>query len=270
MLNQAKFRPHGLHFAADGKPEYESAIRWIYEPGSFTPIARYEKGLLHYAVTDTVGRVQELLTEDGLIVWKGKQQLWGREEGINKDDAPTCRLRFPGQYEDAESGLYYNHFRHYDCGTGQYLCADPIGLKGGLNLYQYAPNPLSWIDPLGLSCRTDNLGRTPGKNSRTGREVIARMRSNGDVIDVNGQTIFKASDGNWYPLREADMSHITDAVTWWNKTGRFLGPKLPAVRQWMLDSKNYYLDHYSLNRSAGAQLGQIYLPPVASIPPIVK
>ena len=75
----------------DGKPEYENAIRWIYEPGSFTPLARYEKGLLHYAVTDTVGRVQELLTEDGTIVWWGKQQLWGREEGRNKDDAPDCQ-----------------------------------------------------------------------------------------------------------------------------------------------------------------------------------
>ncbi|MEW2746292.1 hypothetical protein AB1A32_23120, partial [Escherichia coli] len=77
----------------NGKPEDENAIRWIYEPGDFTPFARYEKGQLNYAVTDTVGRVQELLTEDGLIVWKGKQQLWGREEGINKGDAPTCRLR---------------------------------------------------------------------------------------------------------------------------------------------------------------------------------
>ncbi|MCF1517422.1 RHS repeat domain-containing protein, partial [Escherichia coli] len=99
----------------NGKPEDENAIRWIYEPGDFTPFARYEKGQLNYAVTDTVGRVQELLTEDGLIVWKGKQQLWGREEGINKGDAPTCRLRFPGQYEDTESGLYYNRFRYYDC-----------------------------------------------------------------------------------------------------------------------------------------------------------
>ncbi|MDU4005235.1 RHS repeat-associated core domain-containing protein [Pluralibacter gergoviae] len=27
---------------------------------------------------------------------------------------------------------------------------DPIGLAGGLNLYSYAPNPLTWIDPVGL------------------------------------------------------------------------------------------------------------------------
>ncbi|HGH4621861.1 TPA: RHS repeat-associated core domain-containing protein [Enterobacter cloacae] len=32
---------------------------------------------------------------------------------------------------------------------------DPIGLNGGWNLYQYAPNPLRWIDPLGL-CKTES------------------------------------------------------------------------------------------------------------------
>ncbi len=34
--------------------------------------------------------------------------------------------------------------------AGQYISPDPIGLAGGINLYQYAPNPLTWIDPLGL------------------------------------------------------------------------------------------------------------------------
>ncbi|MGE9549590.1 RHS repeat-associated core domain-containing protein, partial [Snodgrassella sp. CS2] len=28
---------------------------------------------------------------------------------------------------------------------------DPIGLLGGFNLYQYAPNGLTWIDPWGLN-----------------------------------------------------------------------------------------------------------------------
>ena len=135
---------------SDGKPDDENAIRWIYEPGSFTPLARYEKGQLHYAVTDTVGRIQELLTEDGTIVWQGKQQLWGREESAN-DANVSCRLRFPGQYEDEETGLYYNRFRYYDCETGQYISPDPIGLLGGLNPYGYASNSLKYIDPLGLS-----------------------------------------------------------------------------------------------------------------------
>ncbi|WET42272.1 RHS repeat domain-containing protein [Citrobacter enshiensis] len=135
---------------ADGKQEDENTIRWIYEPGSFTPIARYEKGQLHYTVTDTVGRIQELLTEESTIAWRGKQQLWGREECVN-DAKLTCRLRFPGQYEDEESGLYYNRFRYYDCETGQYLCADPLGVKGGINLYGYVKNPQNIVDPLGLS-----------------------------------------------------------------------------------------------------------------------
>ncbi|EPD0847955.1 RHS domain-containing protein [Salmonella enterica] len=81
----------------DGVPEHNNNIRWTYEQGSFTPLARYEKGQLHYTVTDTVGRVQELLTEDGTIAWRGKQQLWGREKSAN-DDSFSCRLRFPGQW----------------------------------------------------------------------------------------------------------------------------------------------------------------------------
>ncbi|MCR3681245.1 PAAR-like domain-containing protein [Citrobacter freundii] len=136
----------------DGTPDHENTIRWIYKPGDFTPLARYEKGQLHYAVTDTVGRIQELVTENGTIVWRGRQQLWGREESRNKEDAPSCRLRFPGQYEDAESGLYYNRFRYYDCETGQYLTSDPTGLKGGINPYGYVNDPLKYIDPLGLAC----------------------------------------------------------------------------------------------------------------------
>ena len=139
---------------SDGTPDDENAIRWIYEPGSFTPLARYEKGLLHYAVTDTVGRIQELLTEEGTIVWKSKQQLWGKEEGRSQEGAPSCRLRFPGQYEDDESGLFYNRYRYYDGDTGQYVSPDPIGLAGGTNPYSYVVNPLKFIDPLGL-CKTD-------------------------------------------------------------------------------------------------------------------
>jgi uncharacterized protein RhaS with RHS repeats len=47
--------------------------------------------------------------------------------------------------------LYYNYHRYYDPKIGAYISQDPIGLKGGSNLYRYvSQNPLNLIDPLGL------------------------------------------------------------------------------------------------------------------------
>uniref|UniRef100_UPI002029833C RHS repeat-associated core domain-containing protein n=1 Tax=Caballeronia sp. GAWG2-1 TaxID=2921744 RepID=UPI002029833C len=60
-------------------------------------------------------------------------------------------IRFPGQYVDEETGLHYNRNRYYDPATGRFISKDPIGLAGGLNPFQYANNPISWIDPLGLA-----------------------------------------------------------------------------------------------------------------------
>ncbi|RQV04645.1 RHS repeat-associated core domain-containing protein [Burkholderia cenocepacia] len=47
--------------------------------------------------------------------------------------------------------MRYNRYRYYDPVLGRFVSRDPIGLAGGLNAYQYAPNPIEWIDPLGLS-----------------------------------------------------------------------------------------------------------------------
>jgi RHS repeat-associated protein len=70
-------------------------------------------------------------------------------------------IRFQGQWHDVETGLHYNRFRYYDPEVGRFIHQDPIGLLGGVNLYQYAPNPISWIDPDGL--RRDRLPRSKGK-----------------------------------------------------------------------------------------------------------
>nr|WP_244131742.1 RHS repeat-associated core domain-containing protein [Burkholderia multivorans] len=62
-------------------------------------------------------------------------------------------LRFQGQQEDEETGLHYNRHRYYDPSSGRFVSKDPIGLDGGINVYQYADNPTGWIDPLGLAKR---------------------------------------------------------------------------------------------------------------------
>ncbi|EPJ7088694.1 glycohydrolase toxin TNT-related protein [Citrobacter amalonaticus] len=143
---------------ADGTAATGESVYWLYEPGALTPGARYEKGLLHYVVRDHMGTPRELLTESGEVVWSQKLSVWGRSEryrfggwnAANDEGGPDCPWRFAGQWEDEESGLYYNRFRYYDSDAGQYLTPDPIGLKGGINPYGYVKNPLKWIDPLGL------------------------------------------------------------------------------------------------------------------------
>ncbi|WP_089085940.1 RHS repeat-associated core domain-containing protein [Aquitalea magnusonii] len=69
-------------------------------------------------------------------------------------------FRFQGQYHDDESGLHYNRYRYYDPEIGRFISRDPIGLLGGINIHTYAPNPVEWVDPLGLAGTTiDGIGK---------------------------------------------------------------------------------------------------------------
>ena len=120
----------------------------------------------------------------------------------------------------------------------------------------------------GGSARLRYMGATPDKFSRTGTEVVERMRGdglivgNGPLLRGNPNDLHLVTDNGLMRIDSTiDMAHQTDAVSWWNSTGRFYGAKAPEVRQFMLDSNNYILQPRSINRSESALLRQTYLPP---------
>lgn len=231
---------------ADGTVGYDQSIHWLYEPGGLTPVARYEGGRLHYVVSDHLGTPRELLDERGKLVWATRLSTWGRAElwaqpANDDEERVSCNLRFAGQYADAESGLHYNRFRYYDAETGQYLSPDPVGLAGGERPYGYVPNPLTWVDPLGLSgcpgANAANQASSPygPKNAQQMAEELANKINKNSVtfstpttvghIDLRGRAHFDkvtqmdiptphvqtsnvniAPDGRRFPLKKTETA----------------------------------------------------------------
>jgi RHS repeat-associated protein len=101
-------------------------------------------------VTDLIGTPTELVGEDGEIAWHSRSGLWGAT-AWNRDATAYTPLRFPGQYADQETGLHYNHFRHYDPEPGRYITPDPLGLDPAPNPAGYVDNPVTMSDPMGLA-----------------------------------------------------------------------------------------------------------------------
>jgi hypothetical protein len=58
-------------------------------------------------------------------------------------------------------GLFYNRFRDYDPTLARYLQTDPIGQRGGINVYAYCHNPLKSVDLLGLAGTHDQHTPNP-------------------------------------------------------------------------------------------------------------
>jgi len=124
---------------------------YIFQPNSNKPLALVKQGLVYFYQLDQLGTPLSLTDSENQIVWQAHYSVFGKATvTVNKIDNP---IRFQGQYYDNESGLHYNHFRYYDPQSGRFISQDPIGLLGGINHYQYAPNHINWIDPLGLACK---------------------------------------------------------------------------------------------------------------------
>ncbi|WP_410481835.1 RHS repeat-associated core domain-containing protein [Pseudomonas plecoglossicida] len=163
------FRWQGLRLLE----EVQSGLPSLYvyaNQDSYAPLARIDdrtsKEEIHYFHTNLGERPEQLTNTDGLVIWSGNYHGWGRirEQWQATQHGQKQNLRFQGQYLDNETGLHYNTYRYFDPDIGQFTQPDPIGLRGGINLYKYAPNPLTWNDPLGLAALGDygQIPKIPG------------------------------------------------------------------------------------------------------------
>jgi len=103
--------------------------------------------------TDHLATPQKMTDSSGTIVWSADYKPFG--EATITVSTITNNLRFPGQYYDVETGLSYNYFRDYSPTIGRFIEKDPLGLKGGINLYSYVGNnSINWIYEFGLATIT--------------------------------------------------------------------------------------------------------------------
>ena len=238
-------------------------------------------------ITDSDQRVENSYQYDAFGVIK------------SKTESIYNRILYTGQQFDSITRQYYLRARYYNSAIGRFVQED-LYRGDGLNLYAYcANNPVIYYDPMGEAGRRQTyLGGTPKIGSRVGKQVLQDAYDNGtlrisglspkmqSMIENQGfmnikitksmtdKMEFKSqSDGNYYPVSSANMSHknydshginpktgepYKDAVVAWNTDLKQYGAKSQEGYDFMHDSDQYYLELASINKSDGARLNMTY------------
>ncbi len=124
------------------------------------PLAIAEGTALYQVHTDHLGRPTRMTDAARATVWQASWKPWGEIENIS--GTILNNLRFPGQYFQIETGLAYNHHRHYDAVTGRYTQPDPLGFVDGPSVYAYAMNsPFMNTDRDGRHITSDGTQNGP-------------------------------------------------------------------------------------------------------------
>ncbi len=178
----------------------DAPITWLFEPESFAPLAKIVGGERYGIVTDHLGTPTAMFDGAGREVWGADVDAYGDLRNL-RGERGACPFRRPGQYEDVETGLYYNRFRHYSPSGQVYISHDPIGLAGGPQLLSHVADPLLFIDPYGLKSCSD-----VAKRGRKGTFYEAVRTADGDLLITSGPLSRKRAQARLRRMMESGDS----------------------------------------------------------------
>jgi RHS repeat-associated protein len=125
---------------------------YLFLPDTFLPLAHSVGNRKFYYDVDQRGTVRDVYDAQGLKVARYRYLgFGGRQDRDLLDPQANSPFRLPGQYFDEETGLHYNRFRYFDPMSARFLSSDPWSHEVETNPYSYGPNPVGWLDPLGLA-----------------------------------------------------------------------------------------------------------------------
>ncbi|NDJ57433.1 type IV secretion protein Rhs [Enterobacteriaceae bacterium 4M9] len=195
---------------------------YVYRPDSFEPLALITAGSMqgnaagsvvnppavYFYHNDINGAPLRITDARGYSAWSLEPGAWG-ENGQVSEIQVSNPLRFQGQYFDEESGLHYNRYRYYEPESGRYISQDPIGLMGGINVYQYVPNTLSWFDLLGLKCGTIEYRHKQKPNKVTNirelrRQIRGQVRAFNKILKEEGMSGLKKRINDYNSVLEKE------------------------------------------------------------------
>jgi RHS repeat-associated protein len=111
-----------------------------------TPAQRYQ-------LTNHLGSAGLELDESEALISYEEYSPYGNttfQAGRSAAEVSLKRYRYTGMERDEENGFAYHGARYYPAWLGRWVSCDPIGVRGGINLYLYVgSNPIVLIDPTG-------------------------------------------------------------------------------------------------------------------------
>ena len=124
----------------------------VHQADSSSPLVRIGGSSVVYLAADSAGSIRATLNDSGQVLERASYSAYG-ETSITKVAGSTSnRFGFQGLIYDPVTQLYDMRERFYSPSWGRFLTPDPIGWRGGANLYAFVGNrPHAFSDPWGLS-----------------------------------------------------------------------------------------------------------------------